>query len=152
VRGKRRKHCAQYCFQNALDISKHVIVPEAQDSIIPCSKPFIADWVKPACRMLSAIHFDDQSTFAANEIHDVTSYRLLPNKLESTKLTSAQFIPQQQFSARGDMTQLSRVIRFAFVGASHGGDSPSPDTRKSARADLSPQAGRGKGAKPPPSR
>jgi len=47
--------------------------------------------------VLSAVHFNNQVSFTANEIADVTAHRLLPYKFMPIDLPAADAIPESFF-------------------------------------------------------
>jgi hypothetical protein len=79
VRGAIRER-SRNGFQNSLDIAHDIIIPEAQNLIVVTGEPLITDHVMPAVGVLPAIHLNDESGFAANEVDGVWADRFLPNK------------------------------------------------------------------------
>jgi len=142
VRGIHRKQFAQYGLQNAFGVLKHIVVPEAEHAIVLLAKPLVARPVMLIHHMLPAINFDDDPPVSAYEVDDIPSDRLLPDEFEPAQLAGTQSVPQQQFGARRVVTQPPRTQGSTSVRTAHR-LTPSPGTRKCARADLSPQAGRG---------
>ena len=79
VRGSIRER-GRNGFQNSRDIAEDIIIPEVQNLIVVIGEPFITDHVMPVVSMLSAIHLNDESGFAANKADGVWADRFLPNK------------------------------------------------------------------------
>ena len=73
-----------------------------------CQQPRIAlSIMSRLLNMLSSVHFDDDSFFQTDEIHNVTAQWLLPPKFVATKLPQTQLTPQQSLSIRGVIAQVS---------------------------------------------
>jgi len=49
------------------------------------TEPQVANGIAVVFGVLSAVDFDDQPSFPANEVHNVRSDRLLPQEFHSTK-------------------------------------------------------------------
>lgn len=85
--------------QHPLKIFKHVIVPKSQHSeAIKVEKPVPFFIFLPGGSVLSAIEFDYQSLFKADEIDDVAVDGLLSPEFISYHLFSSQLLPQKNFS------------------------------------------------------
>jgi len=67
-------------FQHTVHVAHDVIVPEPQNSIVMVVEPLSARLITDVFRMLSAIHFDDQTLLAANEINNVSADWLLSDE------------------------------------------------------------------------
>jgi hypothetical protein len=75
-----------YLGQNTVNISKHVVVPEAQHAIATCFDLTRATRVGCALLVvLTTIEFDDQSRLAADEVDDEGADQSLPTKVRSSK-------------------------------------------------------------------
>jgi hypothetical protein len=70
-------------FKNAVDISDHLVVPKAKHFEAMLDEPTVADCVTLVGGVLAAIDFDDEPCFAAQEVDDVRTDRLLPDKFMS---------------------------------------------------------------------
>jgi hypothetical protein len=86
--------------KNAISIVKDIIVPKAKNAVassVPKAKNAVASslqflvtsTVAETVSVLSAIGFDDELSFAANEICDVASYRFLSYEFETVEPTVA---------------------------------------------------------------
>ena len=129
--------------QNAFEIAKNIIVPESKHSISVSNYPLIAHRICRGFIVLSAVDFDYKKSFAANEVADVTGYRLLPYKFMSTNLPVANTIPENGFRICLIDAQSSRDSDHFAIWATHC-LAPHPKFPLRANFDLSPQrAGRG---------
>ena len=115
------------CFKNARHVAQHVVVPKPQDLVVVISKPFVTNCIARIIRMLSAIDLDNQTAFAANEIDNVGTDRVLPNKLISVQPARAQPEPERGFGVRGDLPKTSGALSFDLISSSHAATPPHPD-------------------------
>jgi len=83
VRGRVHGQSVHYGLKHAVDILKHLIVPEAQNSVTLLCQPSIASCITLVERMLPTVEFDNQIVFTTHEINNVSSNRLLTDKLVS---------------------------------------------------------------------
>ena len=83
-----------YYLQNALDISKNLVVPETQHAITPRLNPrcSLGIFCLPFI-MLAAIYFDDQRCRRTEEIDDIRADRLLPAESKAADLFLTQTRP-----------------------------------------------------------
>jgi hypothetical protein len=72
-------------FQDAIDIGKHVVVPEAQHAIALVLYKLRSHGVRGILRVLTAIDFDHDALSMACEVHDVTPQPNLPTEMRSTQ-------------------------------------------------------------------
>jgi hypothetical protein len=126
VRGSLSKR-GRNRFKNAGHIAKDIVVPKSQDAIIVISKPFVANGIARIIRMLSSVDFDYQTAFAANEIDDVGTDRILPYELVPVQPARPQPGPKRGFGVRRDLPQTPGASRFYFVGRPHAATPPHPD-------------------------
>ncbi len=56
------------------------------------AEPFVTDSILLIVGMLSAVDFDNKTTFAANEIDDIRTNRLLPDEFRAERI-GAKAIP-----------------------------------------------------------
>ena len=86
---------------DTFEVGKNLAVRETQNQKSLPSQPFVANFI-PDCvgvtRMLAAVDFDDQSSFGAEEIDNVSAKRSLATKPKSLKGSTAQELPQVEFS------------------------------------------------------
>jgi hypothetical protein len=75
--------------ENAISIAKDIVVPEAKDAVASSLQFLITSTVAETVSVLCAIGFDDELSFAANEICDVASYRFLSYEFETVEPTVA---------------------------------------------------------------
>jgi hypothetical protein len=69
--------------------------------------------------VLSAIDFNDQTPFPADEIRDVGPNRLLPDEFHSIKRTRTESIPKPLFRDRGISAQPRRFTYLCNFCATH---------------------------------
>jgi hypothetical protein len=81
-------------FQNAVSISQHIGIPEAEYPITFRLQPSISFDVACVLRVLPAIHFDDQLSLVANKVDDEATDRSLPPEAQSIQAVSAQRRPK----------------------------------------------------------
>ncbi|MEA3062722.1 MAG: hypothetical protein QOJ94_2503 [Sphingomonadales bacterium] len=79
--------------QHAIEISEYVMVPEAENAKalaaeIGCPRPI------PFRRVLSAVGFNDQSSFQTAEVGDVWPDRPLPAEFMSAQAARPKLAPQ----------------------------------------------------------
>ncbi len=67
------------CGKNAFEIAKNIVVPESKYSVTFFSQTAISYRVCSRFIVLSAVNLNYEKSFAADEITDVTAYRLLPD-------------------------------------------------------------------------
>jgi hypothetical protein len=90
--------------------------------------------------MLTAVNFNDDKSFTADEIADVVAYRLLPYKFVSAHLPVANAIPENRFRVGLIDAQPSRDSDRLPIWPTHC-HAPHPETPLRAVSDLSPQKG-----------
>ena len=90
------------------------------------SKPLIAHGVPLVGSVLTAIDFDDETLFTANEIDDVGADRLLTDEFVPIERAGAQAIPQARFGFGGIEPEVSGTGRFYNFRTAHRGEPPSP--------------------------
>jgi hypothetical protein len=88
--------------------------------------------------VLPAVHFNDDKSFATNEIADVIAYRLLPYKLIPIDLAVANAVPKNGFRVCLIDAQASRDSDHLAIWATHC-LAPHPKFPLRANFDLSPQ-------------
>ena len=110
------------------------------------SEPPISQKVALVSRVLTAIHFDQETSIAANEVDDIGADGFLSNELEPANGARTQAIPQLALSVGRLLAKPPGAAGFDQIGATHCCTLPSPGSL--TRSDLSPQAGRGEPAAP----
>jgi hypothetical protein len=75
--------------ENAISIAKDIIVPKAKNAVASSLQFLVTSTVAETVSVLSAIGFDDELSFAANEVCDVASYRFLSYEFETVEPTVA---------------------------------------------------------------
>jgi hypothetical protein len=129
--------------QNAFEIAKNIIIPKSKHSVAVLSQAAISYDVCRRFTVLATVNLNDEKSFAANEITNVTAYRLLPYKFMPADLAAANAIPQNRFRVRLIDAQPSRDSGHFAIWATHC-VAPHPEAPLRATSDLSPQrAGRG---------
>ena len=93
--------------ENALEICRDVVVPEAQHTKSFTLEPRVALEIILAVGMVQTVRFKDQIALEAHEIHDEATNWLLSVELH-TQLCSKQLIPQQQFGISLTLPQRPR--------------------------------------------
>ena len=88
--------------------------------------------------MLPAVHFNNQKSFAANEIADVTAYRFLPHKFMPINLPVTNTIPENCLRVGLIDAQPSRDSDQLPIWPTHC-HAPHPEAPLRAASDLSPQ-------------
>ena len=111
VRGSFRQGSGDR-FENSRHIAEHIIIPESQDAVFVIDKPFVADHVARIVSMLTSIHFNDKTPFAADQINRVRADRLLPDELVTAQATRSEPIPQGVLRVSGEPSQPSGALRF----------------------------------------
>jgi hypothetical protein len=86
VRGTHHSQGARNCFQDAIHILEHFIVPKSQHAISMLSQPTVTFHVTFVERVLSAIEFNNQSLLAADKVDDIPADRLLSDELAASEL------------------------------------------------------------------
>jgi hypothetical protein len=69
--------------------------------------------------MLTATDLDDETSLAANKIHNIGSDWLLPHELEAAELARAKMPPQQLLRGGGVLSKPSRQPGFRSLCAAH---------------------------------
>jgi hypothetical protein len=96
------------CLQNPIDILDHIIVPEAQNSIVMIAKPLVANGVASAFGVLTTVNFNDQALLPANQVYDVGTNRLLANEFHSAERARADTVPDSLFRDGGLLAKSPR--------------------------------------------
>jgi hypothetical protein len=130
-------------FENADQIARNVVIPEPQDPIVAVGRPFISHCVVHTVGVLTTFHFNDQASFAANEVDGVRPDRLLPDEFVTVQPAGAQSLPEFSFRVRQRGSQASCAPGLGLIGTAHAEAPPHPP--RVTRVGLSPQAGRGEG-------
>jgi len=86
--------------------------------------------------VLATVDFYDQSLFTADEVHNISPYRLLADKLVADDLTRAQSFPKKLLRICCIPPQASRPSSLYSVGTAHIENAPSPGA---LRAPTSPR-------------
>jgi len=86
VRG--RCQFRQEQFEDAVEIAKHLVVPNADDLITELRKALVSMLVGDAAHVLAAVHLDNELPFAADEIDVESIDRLLPANLKPPRRRS----------------------------------------------------------------
>jgi hypothetical protein len=128
------------CGKNAFEITKNVVIPESEHSESFVDQATIADHVCSGLVVLSAVNFNNDKSFPADEIADVTAHGLLSNKFMPFDLPVANAIPENSFRIRLIGAQLSRDSDHLPIWSTHC-HAPHPETPLRAVSDLSPQKG-----------
>jgi hypothetical protein len=126
VRGTIRER-SRNSFENARDIAQDIVVPETQDPIVVTGKPKIADHVMAVVSMLPAIHFNDDTGFAANKVDGVWANRFLPNKSVTAERARTELAPQRKFGIGCITSQSPGAFRPNFSCTAHAEAPPHPD-------------------------
>jgi hypothetical protein len=126
VRGSLRER-GRDCFENAHHITQHVVVPEPQNTIIVISKPFVADRVARAVRVLAPIDLNNETIFPADEIDRIRTDRLLPNELIIVESARTEPMPQSALRVGRNLSPAPRSSGLDLISSSHVETPPHPD-------------------------
>lgn len=81
--------------QHARGSTQDVVVAEAQDGEALCAKVFGSlEVLRDLALVIPAVHFDNQSRFAADEIGDEAADRVLAPEVVAAELIVAEVAPQ----------------------------------------------------------
>jgi len=125
VRGSLHKGTGDR-FKNASQVAQHIVVPEPQDAVVVLSKPFVANRVSLAPRVLSTVHLNHKAAFPTDEINSVGSDRLLSDELTPIQSAGAKPVPEHRFRVRGRASQASRTFGLELIGTAHAEAPPHP--------------------------
>jgi hypothetical protein len=120
-------------FENAGKIAEDIIIPEPKNPITFPSEPSVSCDVPNIRLMLSAIDFDNKTSFATYEVDNVRPDGFLPHELKSEQAASANVVPQTQFCVRRIFAKPARTAG-SGVRSSHRKYAPHP--ARSARRPL----------------
>ena len=126
VRGSLRERDRD-CFKNARYVAQHIAVPESQNTVIVIDKPFVTDCIARAVRVLASIQFDNETTFAADQINRAGPDWLLPNELVAIEATRSDPIPESLLGLCGGPSQASGALGFDLISSSQAEAPPHPD-------------------------
>ena len=88
--------------EHAIEVLKHIVVPEPQDAEALCLQPSRARGVlRCAFCVLSAIHFNDEPRVKADEVGDVRPRRHLPSETVAVDLLVPQPRPKPRLGIGG---------------------------------------------------
>lgn len=108
---------------DAVEILKHIVVPQAKDT-----ETLAFEKGRPPSvlfgSMLPAVDFDDEPPFGAKKVRDITIDLDLPPEPEAINLTVAKDAPELLLRVRGVSAQTTRPARQEEVPCHH---APSPD-------------------------
>ncbi len=103
--------CCVDRFDNAVGTGQDITIPESQDPETVSPKHFISMTVlRRLIEMLTAIQFDDNPCFKANEVADVDPEGMLPPELEPIQLSPAQATPKAPLGFSQVLTQLASKV------------------------------------------
>jgi hypothetical protein len=131
--GSRRQQRGCYNFQDASDIAQHIVIPEPQHPIVAIDEPFFANRVARIVGMLSAVDFDDEATFAADQIYRVRTDRFLSDELVTVKPPRSESAPKSILGIGGQSPQTSSAHGPDFIGFAHVATPPRPVQSRGAR-------------------
>jgi hypothetical protein len=118
VRGSLRKRSGND-FKHTTNITQNIVVPESEHPIMMRDQPLVAKAISQTVRMLTTIHFDDQMSFAANQVNNIGADGLLPNKFMPIQRPRTETMPQRIFGVSRIAPQPSGAGSFDFVGLAH---------------------------------
>ena len=84
---------------NAVDVGKHVIVPEPDHAETLSFEIFRPGRI-PLSRVLAAVDLDDQTVAKAEEVDDVAVDLHLATKLQAMHLAAAEILPEGALGVR----------------------------------------------------
>jgi hypothetical protein len=80
--------------EHTIGVGENVIIPKAQDSVSVLCQPAVAYGIAWVGRMLTTVDLYYEATFAAHEVDDIGSDRLLADKLVASDLTGTKPVPK----------------------------------------------------------
>ena len=113
-------------FENASQVARYIVVPEAQNSKVAIGQPFVAHGVARTVRMLSAVDLNDQPSLAANEVDGVWPDWLLPDEFVTVQPARTKAIPERPFRIRQRGSQVPSARGLGFISTSHAEAPPHP--------------------------
>jgi hypothetical protein len=125
VTGRFRKRNRD-CFKNARHVAQHIVIPEPQNSVVVIDKSFVANHIARVVRVLSPIHLNNETTFAADKIDYVRTDRFLTNELVTVERARPESTPQSCLRVGGVPSQAPGTPGFDFVSLSHVETPPHP--------------------------
>jgi hypothetical protein len=76
--------------------------------------------------MLTPVHFNNQTPFAAGQINRVWTDRLLPHEFETVETARPELIPKRSLSLRGGSSQAPGSLGPYNVSRTHAATPPHP--------------------------
>ena len=115
-------------FDHSLSFSRHIAVPEAQDSkVLRFQKLGALVIVNGPLDMLAAVQFDDQPALETREIGNVWTNWNLASKPRARNLSSAKVLPENLFGFRRCLPKFAgKAASSRLRRRSHGGGFPRP--------------------------
>ena len=115
--GARRSERLQDRGNNALDIAKHVVVPEPHDAIAFLRQELAASAIRCRVCMLPAIDFNDEALLEADEIGHERADRVLAPKAVPVQLSLPEMAPKVPLGIGHVAAELAGEI--AFLAFAH---------------------------------
>lgn len=106
----RNRNLLRNHLQHPVDISQHLVVPEADHPVAVSFDDAGAVGVGGALRVLPAVEFDGEAQTAAGEVGDEIADGKLPRELRALEATGAQVQPQALFRFGCVITKVARNL------------------------------------------
>jgi len=123
---------------HARRVSRHIIVPHANDAPSVALQPFRSPRIRSAVEVLASVHFDDEAMPDRDKVSDIGADRALPAEFVAFEPA----VPQDQPQATLGIRLISPKTAGGFA------DHSTPHPSRCARHPL-PQAGEGFLLRPP---
>ena len=102
---------------DALDIAKHIVVPEPQHAIAFLGQELTASVIGCRVCMLATINFNDDATFETDKVCDIWADRMLPPESMAIDLTLTKMTPEMSLGVGHVAAELAGEI--AFLAFAH---------------------------------
>jgi hypothetical protein len=126
VRGSLRER-GRDGFKYARHVAQHVVIPEAQNTVVVVDEPLVPDHVARIIGVLASIELNNETTFAANQIDRVWTDWLLPDELVDIEAARPEPVPQSFLRFRCGPSQASSALGFDLISSSQADTPPHPD-------------------------
>ena len=114
------------CFEDGLKydvrLSEDIIVPETEHAEPVRSDKGVATFIVGGLfNMLTSIQLNDDGSFQANEVANVTANRVLAAEFEAAQLSSTQMLPKQALWIGGVFAEVACAPKHSVIWASNAG-------------------------------
>jgi hypothetical protein len=137
---------SHYRVENPLDVPADFVVAEASHPVALIVQELFTRAIALTFilgRMSGAVDLDDKFFFAADEVGEIWTNRLLPDELEPAESAVSKSLPKPAFSLGLVSSQPPSSARFVQVQSAHRpAPHPNPLPVKTGRGNLLPSSGR----------